>query len=96
MCADLGIPIAGAHRALNDVLMLCEILKRNQDLELHLSPDAKRYLVQARVSFEQKDLAKVAGFQWNSDKKIWTKTFFRKPEVSSFMFPVVVNELPPS
>lgn len=91
MCADLGIPIAGAHRALNDVLMLCEILKLNQDLELYLSPDAKRYQVQAKVSFEQKDLAKNAGFQWDANKRIWVKTFFlKKPEPTLFPFPIVI------
>lgn len=75
MCCDLGIPVSGAHRAVTDVLMLCEMLKRLPDLEQQvetiLTVPARTFA--AVVDFKSNGLAKGAGFSWDGTKKKWLK-----------------------
>lgn len=61
------------HRALFDVLTMMKVLSCydfSEVVELSQSPVKK---VRALVSFEQKDLAKQAGFRWDAQAKFWIK-----------------------
>lgn len=62
-----GIPVWAAHRALTDCTYLAQILSRCTDLEgLLLEARQPRQLYKANVGYEQRHLAKAAGFHWNS------------------------------
>ena len=73
-----GIGVTKAHRALSDCQLIAELFDRTEDLQglfelAFARANEPRYLVIAQVSFDQKDLAKSAGFHWNPDGKLWTK-----------------------
>lgn len=73
-----GIGVTKAHRALSDCQLIAELFDRTEDLQglferAIARSNEPRYVVFAQVSFEQKDLAKNAGFYWNPDGKLWTK-----------------------
>lgn len=76
MCADLGVPIAGAHRAIFDVLMLCQCLAKLPDLEeqIHTILTVQPETYVANVSFEKRQLAKDAGFAWFPETKQWRRS----------------------
>ena len=62
-----GIPVWAAHRAFTDCTYLAQILSRCTDLEgLLLEARQPKHLYKAKVSYEQRHLAKAAGFHWNS------------------------------
>lgn len=61
------------HRAITDVLTMLTILAKydlNNVIESAKSPMVK---LQAIVSFDNKELAKKAGFKWDGSNKIWIK-----------------------
>jgi DNA polymerase-3 subunit epsilon len=74
-----GVPIIGAHRALTDVDILVRVFQRLHERKIDVAELLReamrpRPLLQALVSFDDKDLAKKAGFEWNpAPKKMWTK-----------------------
>ncbi len=62
-----GIPVWATHRALTDCTYLAQVLARCADLEgLLLEAQQPRRLYKAKVSYGQRNLAKAAGFHWNS------------------------------
>tara|TARA_B100000945_G_scaffold170511_1_gene136663 strand:- start:861 stop:1559 length:699 start_codon:yes stop_codon:yes gene_type:complete len=69
------IPVWNLHRALSDCYYLSEVFKRCENLEEMLSKAAEpRYLYKALVSYEDRFLAKDAGFKWNSPVQgAWTR-----------------------
>ena len=69
------IPVWNLHRALSDCYYLAEVFKRCSNLEEMLSKAAEpRYLYKALVSYEDRFLAKDAGFKWNSPVQgAWTR-----------------------
>ncbi len=74
---DLGIVMA--HRALSDCDMLARLFTRAHELGCDLSAMLARglrpkALFQAIVSFDDKDKAKAAGFQWEAPTKRWLRT----------------------
>jgi len=69
-----GIGVASAHRALADCQLIAELFNRVTQDELHgLIQQALRpkSFYRADVSYEDRHLAKAAGFQWNPDGKYW-------------------------
>ena len=73
-----GVGVLAAHRALTDCDTIARILTRvkeqGHDLQALIGDAMKpRQRVQALVSFEQKDLAKEAGFAWDPQGKRWTR-----------------------
>jgi len=75
IAADHGFLNPFAHSALGDTLTLAYLMLKGQyDMEKALA-SAKTPLVLtiADVSFDKKDLAKKAGFQWNGLRKRWFK-----------------------
>ncbi|NJR21479.1 MAG: 3'-5' exonuclease [Richelia sp. CSU_2_1] len=74
----LGIGVGCAHRAGDDVRLLVECFNRVDRLEERLdraiirsrSPHIE---LQARVNYQERELAKKAGFRWDADRKLWVK-----------------------
>ena len=71
-----GIGVSSAHRALTDCQLLAELFTRlsaeqlSQQLTEALKP---RAYFQAKVSYDERQLAKDAGFRWNGKSKAWTR-----------------------
>lgn len=84
-----GIPVWAAHRALTDCIYLAQVFERCEDLEgLLKAAQEPRELYQALVSYDDRQLAKDAGFSWNTDgTKTWTRKL-TKLEVSELPFKV--------
>jgi DNA polymerase III subunit epsilon len=69
------VPIVNAHRAMSDVNILCQVFSKCNDLEA-LIQDAMqpKILVKADVTYQERQLAKDAGFDWEKHlPKAWTK-----------------------
>jgi DNA polymerase-3 subunit epsilon len=84
ICADLGVPIVNTHRALSDCLLLLSAIECLDDIEFFLDKSGKgRMIYHADVSYEQRQVVKEAGFQWDNMKKVW----FAKltPEIAATM-----------
>lgn len=74
MALEMGITVGETHRALADVLLTIEVLRRLPDLEDQLQVGlAPRGTFAAVVSYRKKDLAKAAGFSWRPETKQWVK-----------------------
>jgi DNA polymerase-3 subunit epsilon len=83
-----GVPVWAAHRALTDCIYIAQIFERDELLEEHLEEGLlPRQLVAACVSFDQKDLAKEAGFRWVAERRQWQRTCNQK-QIDSFPFSV--------
>ena len=89
------IPVWSAHRALTDCIYLAEVFRRCSDLEdLLLKGLEPRKLMRAKVSFEQRHLAKEAGFRWNDlIPGAWSRRLSAR-EASNLKFPVIVESSP--
>jgi DNA polymerase-3 subunit epsilon len=83
-----GIPVWNAHRALTDCIYLAQVFERCPNLE-ELLKDAQtpRFLYVADVTYEDKDLAKKAGFRWSVSSKSWTRKLTAEQSVG-LPFPV--------
>jgi DNA polymerase-3 subunit epsilon len=74
---DLGV--AYAHRALTDCDLIARLLTRSRELggdlvemvRYGMRPKAR---FQALVSYDDREQAKVAGFAWSPEQKIWART----------------------
>ena len=87
-----GIGVSSAHRALTDCQLIAALFDRMDDLESMIDKaDRPKAFYKAQVSCTEKNLAKVAGFKWNSDKKIWTR-FMAIADTLELPFPV--QEIP--
>ena len=77
-----GIPVWSAHRALTDCTYLAEVFQRCDDLELLIAHALEpRRLVRAQVSYDQRHLAKEAGFRWNEPVKgAWARRLSEREE----------------
>ncbi len=84
-----GIPVWSAHRALTDCIYLAEVLKKCQELDILLVHALEpRKLMRAQVSYEERHLAKNAGFRWNDPVKgAWTRRISER-QAAELKFPV--------
>ena len=76
-----GIGVVSAHRAMTDVDILARLLTRVAELGHSLPALIERAMrpkvkVRALVSYDDRELAKAAGFQWDGATKLWTRTMF--------------------
>lgn len=85
LCADHGVPVFGAHRALADCFALANLMMRVADpprswvdpptlLDLYIDVMQPRalYVLDSRgYNPAMNERAKAAGFRWNPDRKIW-------------------------
>lgn len=69
-----GIPVWAAHRALTDCIYLAQVFERRDDLpELLETALLPRFTYQALVSYDERHLAKEAGFSWDGKARVWTR-----------------------
>jgi DNA polymerase-3 subunit epsilon len=83
-----GVPIWKTHRALTDCTYLAQVLATRQDLrELLLDAQKPTFLYVALVTYEERQLAKDAGFRWEGHGflKAWTR-YLREGEVPGLPF----------
>ena len=60
------VPVWAAHRALTDCIYIAEVFRRCDDLEQRLVHGLEpRFLFKAQVTYDQRHLAREAGFRWN-------------------------------
>ena len=87
------IPVWAAHRALSDCIYIAEVFRRCEDLEgLLIKGLEPRQLMRAQVSYDNRHLAKDAGFRWNDPiKGAWTRRLSER-EASELAFSVVAVE----
>ena len=87
-----GVGVNAAHRAMDDVLTLARLLERCAELGANVEDMVRRALrpkvkVQALVSYDDRDKAKDAGFQWVPERKSWERSVF-VDDVEKFGFRV--------
>ena len=87
------IPVWAAHRALTDCIYIAEVFRRCEDLDnLLVAGLQPRTLMRARVSYEDRHLAREAGFRWNDPVKgAWSRRISAE-EADALPFPVVAVE----
>ena len=70
-----GVPVWAAHRALTDCIYIAQVFERESQLESLLQQALlPRRLYRARLAYEQRHLAKEAGFRWNEAVQgAWSK-----------------------
>lgn len=73
-----GVGVTQAHRAIYDCLTLAAVLSRVHEIEGGLGDwiaraTEPRVEVRALVSYDDRELAKAAGFSWDPQRKLWTK-----------------------
>ena len=84
-----GVPVWNAHRALTDCIYLAEVFKRCGELEkLLIRALEPKVLLRAEISYEERYLAKKAGFRWNDAiKGAWSRKMSRR-DMEKLEFPV--------
>ncbi len=87
------VPVWNAHRALTDCIYLAEVFHRVSNLEeLLIQGLEPRRLMRAEISYDQRHLAKNAGFRWNDPiRGAWTRRLSER-EVAKLSFSVVLVE----
>ena len=87
------IPVWAAHRALSDCIYLAEVFRRCDQLEQLIERGLEhRSLMKAQVSYDDRQLARDAGFRWNDPVKgAWTRRLSAR-EVGELPFPVVPQD----
>lgn len=79
IAVDLGVPVVTAHRALADCQLLAECFSKLSDLPERLAESVQpKSLYLADVSFDNRQLAKDAGFSWNSKTRWWERKMTQK------------------
>ena len=88
------VPVWAAHRALTDCIYLAEVFARCEDLEQQLLQGLEpRQLVRAKVSYDDRQLARDAGFRWNDPiKGAWARRMSER-EIQELSFPVAPVDL---
>ena len=67
LALSFSIPVWSLHRALSDCFYISEVFKKCENLEgLLLKATEPRFLYKALVNYNERSLAKNAGFRWNS------------------------------
>jgi DNA polymerase-3 subunit epsilon len=75
LALSFSIPVWSLHRALSDCYYISEVFKKCDNLEeILLKATEPRFLYKALVNYEERSLAKNAGFRWNSPVQgAWSK-----------------------
>lgn len=93
MLAERGIANPFPHNAMSDVLAMIRLFQFadfKETLKISKSPELK---VVAKTTYEQRELAKAAGFQWDGEKKVWfklTKEIFLEEDLGKVNFEYVI------
>lgn len=73
-----GVGVVSAHRAMDDVMTLARVFLRAGEIlgsldELMAKALRPRAMFKAVVSYDQREIAKAAGFRWEPETKSWLK-----------------------
>lgn len=92
LATDHGLPgHRQAHRALSDVLLLCDLLGKVDDLAEQIQAALKpKGLFQSHQAFARNEVAKAAGFRWDGAKKGWFRRMPLDTDLSKFEFRVTL------
>lgn len=95
LALGLGLGVASAHRAMTDVDTMARIFLRLSEMGFDLEALFRRGMrpksrVVAQVSFEQKDLAKEAGFFWEPQRREWYR-MMPTEDIAALPFKAVVR-----
>lgn len=83
-----GVPVWAAHRALTDCIYLAQVFERCEDLPMLLEAAMQpRHEYRALVGYDDRQLAKDAGFSWVKERKAWVRKM-TEAEVRSLGFKV--------
>jgi DNA polymerase-3 subunit epsilon len=75
LALDHGIGVSSAHRALTDCQLIAALFDRMDDLPAMFSHAMRpKSLFRAMVSYDDRELAKAAGFRWDAVSKEWTRS----------------------
>lgn len=88
-----GVPVVSAHRALTDCMLIAKTLENVQamghDLTAMLARATRpKALFCAKVSYDDREKAKAAGFAWEPSSKRWLRRM-AKDDVAALGFQVV-------
>ena len=88
LALEYGIGVSSAHRALTDCQLIAALFDRCENLQemIALASRPKAVFV-AMVSYDDRQLAKDAGFKWNGQTRTWTRQMVIE-EASELEFPV--------
>jgi DNA polymerase III subunit epsilon len=86
-----GVGVLHAHRAATDVDTLARLLTRVAEMGFALPPMIEKALrprvkVVAQVSYDDREMAKAAGFAWDGQARIWWKDMVAE-DVAALPFP---------
>jgi len=73
LAAEFGYANAMAHSARHDVDATAFLLFRSDLDETIFRSKSPDIIIQAKVSYDTRDLAKERGYGWDGERKIWTK-----------------------
>ena len=84
LALSFSIPVWSLHRALSDCFYISEVFKKCENLEeLLLKATEPRFLYKALVSYEERSLAKNAGFRWNNPVEgAWARKLTAKEAIN--------------
>ena len=88
LALEYGIGVSSAHRALTDCQLIAALFDRSENLhEMIFQASRPKAIFVAMVSYDDRQLAKDAGFKWDGQSKQWTRKMVIE-EASSLGFPV--------
>lgn len=95
LALSMGLGVASAHRAMADVDTLSRILTRAAEMGMDLEVAMRRGMrpkvrAVAKVSYEQRDLARQAGFFWSQEKREWYR-MMPQEDMAALPFRAVVS-----
>lgn len=74
LALDHGIGVSSAHRALTDCQLIAALFDRMDDLPAMFAHAMRpKAMFRANVSYDDRQLAKGAGFQWDAESRIWKR-----------------------
>jgi DNA polymerase-3 subunit epsilon len=74
LALDHGIGVASAHRALTDCRLIARLFDQMPDLQAMFARAMRpKALFRALVSYDDREKAKAAGFQWDAATKQWSR-----------------------
>jgi DNA polymerase-3 subunit epsilon len=93
LALDHGVGVTHAHRALQDCLLLARMFEAVDSPDLLLENGLERaltpkFMYQAVVSYDDRHLAKAAGFHWDGESRMWLRRMTER-EAERFSFRLV-------
>lgn len=88
LALEHGIGVSSAHRALTDCQLISALFDRMDNLGEMIERAARpKAMFIANVSYDDRNLAKAAGFKWNPETKKWIRQMAIE-DASALSFPV--------